>query len=80
MEKYIRDLMEALYEFDIDDIDENTTLADGLGLDELDLCDICMHVEERYGVEISGDDLCDIETFGELINYFREMEEKSDEC
>ncbi len=51
-----------------DDIDYNATLAT-YGLDSLDVMEFIMDLEERFNVEFDGNQLSEVKTVGELLNY-----------
>lgn len=47
-------------------IDNDTTFA-SLGADSLDVVDIAMTIEEKYGLDVDNTDLSEIETVGDLV-------------
>ena len=55
-----------------DDITEDTSFKDDLGLDSLDLFELAMAIEEEFGVEIPQEDLEGIVTVGDAVEYIRE--------
>lgn len=56
---------------DADTIDENTSFKDDLGADSLDLFELLMALEDEYNVEIPGEELADLSTVGEVIEYMK---------
>jgi len=50
----------------ISDIDENKPLKD-FGLDSLDVVEMCLDLEDKYGIEFSPDELGDFKTVGDLL-------------
>lgn len=58
-------------EFEIDEIDVtlDADLQEDLGLDELDLADLCMSLEDAFDKEISDEDLEKIKTVGDFVNH-----------
>jgi acyl carrier protein len=47
----------------------NADLRDDLSADELDFVEICMALEEEFGIEISDDDVDTWKTFGDIVRY-----------
>ena len=50
-------------------ITENSRLIDDLKADSLDVVELVMGLEERYGIEIPDEDLPSIKTVGDIIRY-----------
>lgn len=50
----------------ITDIDENKPLKD-FGLDSLDVVEMCLDLEDKYGIEFSPDELGEFKTVGDLL-------------
>ena len=44
---------------------------DDLGADSLDLFELVMALEEEYGLEIPAEELSDVETVGDIIEYLK---------
>ena len=57
---------------DADSITESSNFKDDLGADSLDLYELIMALEEEYDVEIPTDDLENIATVGEVINFLKD--------
>jgi acyl carrier protein len=61
-------VIEALKEFGVEgDIGRDTPLEE-LGVDSLDLVELVQIIEEKYGVEIRGDDAAAFKTVGSVID------------
>ena len=56
---------------DADTITEATSFKDDLGADSLDLFELVMALEDEYSVEIPADDLEQMATVGDVINYLK---------
>jgi acyl carrier protein len=52
-----------------DRITETSRLIDDLKADSLDVVELVMGLEERYGIEIPDEDLPSIKTVGDIIRY-----------
>ena len=46
-----------------------TSIIDDLGADSLDIVELVMALEEKYGVEIPDEDAEKINTIGDIVNY-----------
>ena len=53
-------------------ITEESSFKDDLKADSLDLFELTMALEEEYDTEIPAEELEDIETVGDVIEYLRE--------
>ena len=55
-----------------DEVTMEATRQDDLGADSLDLVDLVMSVEEEFGVKVADEDLENIKTVGDIVNYIEE--------
>ena len=55
-----------------DEITPDTSFKEDLGAGSLDLFELTMALEEEYDTEIPAEELEDIETVGDVIEYLRE--------
>ena len=55
-----------------DEVTLEATMQDDLGADSLDLVDLVMSVEEEFGVKVADEDLENIKTVGDIVNYIEE--------
>ena len=72
LEKMQRMLSEQL-NIDAESITPDTSFKDDLGADSLDLFELVMALEEEYNIEIPTEDLTELKTVGDVLNF---MEEK----
>jgi acyl carrier protein len=56
---------------DASTIDLNSNFKDDLDADSLDLFELVMALEEEYDVEIPADDLTNIETVNDIVEYLK---------
>ena len=56
---------------DAAEITAETSFKDDLGADSLDLFELVMALEEEYGLEIPAEELSDVETVGDIIEYLK---------
>ena len=57
---------------DADSITEASSFKEDLGADSLDLFELVMALEDEYSVEIPSDDLQNLLTVGDVMNYLKE--------
>ena len=76
--KEIKDMIEKMREIiaeqlncDGETIGLDTSFKDDLGADSLDLFELVMALEEEYGLEIPAEELSDVETVGDIIEYLK---------
>ena len=55
-----------------DEVTLETSFKDDLDADSLDLFELVMALEEEYDVEIPSDDLAELNTVGDVINYLKD--------
>ncbi len=54
---------------ELEDIKMNTHLTDDLGADSLDAVELIMTIEEEFEVEIPDDELQNIQTVADIVEY-----------
>lgn len=67
----IKSIMMDQLNIEENDIAEDTSFKDDLGLDSLDLFELAMAIEEEFGVEIPQEDLENIVTVGDAVEYLQ---------
>ena len=70
LEKIVEIIKEQL---NIDDVEitEETSFKDDLGVDSLDLLELVMAFEEEYDIELQPEELEEIHTVGDVIEYIK---------
>ena len=53
------------------EITEATSFKDDLGADSLDIFELVMALEEEFGVEIPSEDLENVTTVGDVVDYLK---------
>ena len=62
---------------DQDEITEETTFADDLGADSLDLVELIMSVEEAFELgQVEDNTLENVKTVGDVVNFIKERVEE----
>ena len=72
----IKSIMMEQLNIDENDITEDTSFKDDLGLDSLDLFELAMAIEEEFGVEIPQEELENIVTVGDAVEFLKENGEE----
>ncbi len=68
----MKELIADQLSVDADSITESSSFKDDLGADSLDLFELVMALEDEYSVEIPAEDLQNLLTVGEVMNYLKE--------
>ncbi len=58
-----------------DEVTSEANIQDDLDADSLDVVDLVMAVEEEFGVKIADEDLENIKTVGDMVDYIDENKE-----
>ena len=67
----IKAIIAEVLNIDADSITEDTTFVDDLGADSLDLFELVMALEDEYNIEIPAEELTELATVGDVIEYLR---------
>ena len=69
------DKVKAIFEEQLgvsqDEMQLDTNFKDDLGVDSLDLYEIVMKMEDEFDVEIPAEELEDVDTFEDVLNYLK---------
>ena len=57
---------------DENEITADTSFKDDLGADSLDLFELVMALEDEYNIEIPAEELTELNTVGDVIDYLRD--------
>lgn len=68
----LKEIIEEQLNVEKSEITESTTFKDDLGADSLDLFELVMAIEEKYEIEIPSEDLNNIVSVGDVINYLKD--------
>ena len=67
----MKEIISEQVNLDTSDLSPETSFKDDLGADSLDLFELVMALEEEYNMEIPTEDLADMETIGDVMDYLR---------
>ncbi|MBR5121494.1 MAG: acyl carrier protein [Oscillospiraceae bacterium] len=59
-------------DFDISEITAESSIADDLGADSLDVVDMVMTFEDEFGIEIPDDAVETIKTVGDVVKFIED--------
>ena len=68
----MKEIISEQLSVEADTITENSNFKDDLAADSLDLFELVMALEDEYSVEIPAEDLQNLLTVGEVMNYVKE--------
>lgn len=68
----MKEIISEQLSVDADIITENSNFKEDLAADSLDLFELVMALEDEYSVEIPAEDLQNLLTVGEVMNYLKE--------
>ena len=67
----VKEIIEEELNLDGVEITEESSFKDDLGADSLDLFELVMAFEEEYNIEIPSEDLEQITTVGDIMEYMK---------
>ena len=68
----MREIIAEQLNCDEGEINVDTSFKDDLGADSLDLYEMVMALEDEYGIEIDTDELTDLSTVGDFMEYLKQ--------
>ena len=71
-EKFVRLLVDEL-QIDEADITMEAELSSDLGINSIELADLVMQCEDKFGVEIQDDDIRQFTTVGDVVEYLESI-------
>lgn len=68
----VKAILSEQFDVEEDTITAETSIADDLGADSLDVVDLLMSIEDEFEIEVPDDEVENIKTVGELVKYIEE--------
>ena len=65
----IKVILAEQFDVEEDSLKNDTDLQDDLGADSLDVVDLLMSIEDEFEIEIPAEEIENIRTVGDLVNY-----------
>lgn len=72
MPENMREIIAEQLNVDVNEITLETSFKDDLGADSLDLFELVMALEDKYDIELPSDELSNIVTVEDVINYLKD--------
>lgn len=72
MFEQVKELLTKELSVNPDDVTMEAELVSDLGVNSLELADLVLLCEERFGIQISDDDIHRFITVGDIVNYLSE--------
>ena len=72
-EKFVNLLVDEL-QIDRNEITLEAELSGDLGINSIELADLVMLCEEKFGIEITDDDIRTFTTVGDVVNYLENLD------
>ena len=67
----LKEIIAERLSVDAEEVELNTSFKDDLGADSLDLFELVMALEDEFDVEIPADDLANINTVNDVVEYLK---------
>ena len=68
----VKAILSEQFDVEEDSITAETTLADDLGADSLDVVDLVMSLEDEFDIEIPDEEIENIKTVGDVVKYIED--------
>ena len=65
----VKAILAEQFDVEEDSITSETTIQDDLGADSLDVVDLLMSIEDEFEVEVPDDEIENIKTVGNLVDF-----------
>ncbi|WP_017415120.1 acyl carrier protein [Clostridium tunisiense] len=61
---------------EVEEVKVESTFTEDLGVDSLEIFEIVMSLEEEFNIEIPNEDIENIKTIGDIVNYVKSKVEE----
>ncbi|MBE6830953.1 MULTISPECIES: acyl carrier protein [Eubacteriales] len=68
----VKAILSEQFDVEEDSITPETSIADDLGADSLDVVDLLMSIEDEFEIEVPDEEIDNIKTVGELVKYIED--------
>ena len=65
----VRDILCEQLDIEVDRVTMESDIANDLGADSIDVVDLIMSLEDEFEVEMPDEDVANIKTVGDIVNY-----------
>ena len=70
----LKNLLVEELQLDADDIKPEAELANDLGINSIELADLVMLCEDKFGIEIQDDDIHNFVTIGDVVSFLEKQQ------
>ena len=63
----VKKIIAEQLDFDVSEINAESSIADDLGADSLDVVQLLMEMEDNFGIVVSEDDATNLKTVGDIV-------------
>jgi len=67
----LAEILNEVADVDAGDVTDDKSFTDDLDVDSLSMVEVAMAAEEKFGVKIPDDDLPELRTVGDAVNYIQ---------
>ncbi len=68
----VKAILSEQFDVEEDSITLESSIADDLGADSLDIVDLLMSIEDEFEIEVPDEEVENIKTVGELVKYIED--------
>ena len=68
----VKAILSEQFDVEEDSITVDTSIADDLGADSLDVVDLLMSIEDEFEIEVPDEEIDNIKTVGEPVKYIED--------
>lgn len=72
----LSEIIEEVTGIEPEEITAESSFVDDLDIDSLSMVEIAVQTEDKYGVEIPTEDLVELRTVGDTVDYIRKLVEE----
>ncbi|WP_016700459.1 acyl carrier protein [Actinoalloteichus spitiensis] len=69
IQKGLVDILVEVAGVEADDVDLDKSFVDDLDVDSLSMVEVAVQAEDKFGVKIPDDELANLKTVGDAVNY-----------
>ena len=69
----VKAILSEQFDVEEDSITADTSIADDLGADSLDVVDLLMSIEDEFEIEVPDEEIDNIKKVGELVKYIEDQ-------
>ncbi|NMW84611.1 acyl carrier protein [Peptoniphilus sp. AGMB00490] len=75
MKERILEIIAEQFNIDVNELNEDMNFQDDLNADSIELVELVMTIEEEFEIEVSEEDLENLKTIGDVIDYVEDLDQ-----